>query len=642
MSFLLAIDPDHYASVIAQIGALCEYDEDVLRSIWRRRGIGGSEDLLASAIVAADEAHFRRTGAGLTPKQVQAALELQSEVAVDGVPPWDLGLVAYTACVAALEGRALHVMAVDHEDTVARTEAIAGIIESLGLSVAALLPQSADTGPPHSGSLPDPAERRSSYASDVVVGMPQQFALDFLSDHLATSLVEVAGHRFTRVFVPEADYFLLDQAFEQVSISAEGTTLGRIRLHEYFRMYPQLWAVTPVLLSETDRDEFRGMYGLESKQMTPPERDPAEVDVSFPTNQGRLDLLARTAVDMLARDRDVIVAAATQDQLADLSVALTQAGISGVDRGGQAGAEKPVPDLLDRSGVTLVAGPTRRSYLRAPRGSTRETSVLVSGRSMNRRDDDRMLAIARHTAGEGGCHFFLTQSDELVEAFSSPTSRFLESARTRLWRLSNGTKVGRVELKWFKERQTEWAVMMAEHRARRRSIDDVEEAQRIDVYDCRERLLAEDAAEIVLNAAGALATLMVRERQDAVDLLHRVKSLYEPAFTAEALALAPREDWTAVVADDITATWQRHVNRYGSAVMHQVAVTAAISALDSAWRHQLSVLDRIVSAYYKRSPSGEASTVALRAHAIEEFARMWQDFNERTVRAVLTFQPDIT
>lgn len=259
----------------------------------------------------------------LRTSQIAGALRMRGGVLADNVASWDSGPVVYAACLAARSGQRLHMMAVDDGDARRRAEAVEGMLDLLGLSVRVLgpaLPGEGGTG--LDGSVPTSETRGGTYAADVVVGTPERFALDYLVDKMASSPEDLVGHEFGWVFLPEADYFLLDQAFERVWVDGEGSTLSRIRIHEYLRLYDTACGVTPIQMSDTDREEIQRLYGFEvvrsDRLMTRVELP----DVTHPYHDGRLVAVARSAVELRNRGRRVVVGVSNPDHVGDLISAL--------------------------------------------------------------------------------------------------------------------------------------------------------------------------------------------------------------------------------------------------------------------------------------------------------------------------------
>lgn len=589
-----------------------------------------------AAIVAADEVIFRRTGAGLSESQIAVALRMIGGVLADNVPSWDSGPMIYAACFAALSGHKLHVMAVDDTDARNRAAGIVGPLGLVGLTVRVLEPN------PHGEDKVATAESRGeTYAADVVVGTPERFALDYLVDNMASLPSELMGHEFDWAFLSEADFFLLDQAFERVWVDAEGTTLSRIRVHEYLRLYPTMCGVTPVEMSETDRDELRRLYGLEVIGSDKAITDTEASAVSHPYHDGRLSILARRATELCNRGRRVVAGVSNPDHLHGLAAALTREGTRFVVVGEDPQPEEPSSKASELPNVVqLVTAATCRTLRLEPSfDPDQRLAVLVAGRSVNRRDDARFKACAADAGGR--IRFFVANTDELTASLASPMVQRLESLLFRLLRRDNGVNAGGFEARYTLDRQIQMSTRMAEYRIGRQAVDAIEEGQRLQVYRRREEWLSADdpmplVKEVIRNFVGAV----LEDRPEAEEALSRLASAIAPSVSIMQLKEIDRGSWAAVLLNEIETGLQSQLDEYGAPVMDEVARQVALSVIDKEWREHLAALDQLIGTYYRKSPGGGASTAILRAGAAAQADRMWRNIRTRTIAYLLSLEHD--
>lgn len=633
--------PPVLAEAMERLGTLRTCRAADLESHWRGGDDANGSDAVA-AIVAADEAMFRVAGVGLSESQIAGALRMRGGVLADNVASWDSGPVMYAACLAALSGQRLHMMAVDDGDARRRAAAVEGVLDLLGLSVRVLgpaLPGEGGTG--LDGSVPTFETRGGTYAADVVVGTPERFALDYLVDKMASSPEDLVGHEFGWVFLPEADYFLLDQAFERVWVDGEGSTLSRIRIHEYLRLYDTACGVTPIQLSDTDREEMQRLYGFEVVRSDRLMIGVELPDVTHPYHDGRLVAVARSAVELRNRGRRVVVGVSNPDHVGDLISALRRESAELVVVGegpGLSAVHLRPPDVPDA--VRVVTGARCRMLALEPSSEPDQPlAVLVVGRSVNRRDDFRFDACAADAGGR--IRFFVSDMDELTAPLAFPLIQRLQSTLLRVLR-RNVMAVGPFEVKFVRDRQIEMGARMADHRRRRHAVDTIEDDQRRHVYDTREEWLsADNPMSLIGDVIKNLLDSLLEDQPDATVALTRLATVLEPSVSAAELETTARTGWAAVFLNEIEARLQHQSERYGAAVMNEVARQVAISVLDRAWREQLVTLDRLIGAHYRRSPTGDSSIAILRAGADAQADEMWQSIRARTVGHLISLELDL-
>jgi preprotein translocase subunit SecA len=122
----------------------------------------------------------------------------------------------------ALSGKGVHIVTVN--DYLARRDRnwMGQIYEFLGLSVDVILHDM------------DDAERKASYASDIVYGTNNEFGFDYLRDNMKYQLEDYVQRELNFAVVDEVDSILIDEARTPLIISSQVD----VDLHQYDRLKP--------------------------------------------------------------------------------------------------------------------------------------------------------------------------------------------------------------------------------------------------------------------------------------------------------------------------------------------------------------------------------------------------------------------
>lgn len=396
------------------------------------------------------------------------------------------------------------------------------------------------------------------------------------------------------------------EAREALPVSAELVPLARITVCDYFRLYDQLAGLS----GEAARvaGQLGQLYRL--KVASPAGDVTSRVDypdVLFDRASARLAALVADAVARHQDGQPVVVAVQSDDD-ARLAAEMLQ----------KSGVRQPVlltgggPEAVSafagagRSGAVTVLGP------RVPRGydiaveagqsaggrtePRQGLAVLVAGRSRSRRSDRWLQGLAARRGDPGQSRFYLSEQDPMLAGLQSRVMTWLPAA---IRRRADGTPIGAVQARVIADVQRNAEIADLGRLLDRLTFEDVESAQRREIYLIRDRILL-NAEGYAGSLMGQLAATYAQRHRDAGRLVKQLARLYRPELSdgnlARALANARPADTADIIEADLRSAYRHREEFIGSGALRDMETRIALAVLDANWRKQLLELEAMHTA----------------------------------------------
>ena len=169
------------------------------------------DDLLPEAFAAVREAAVRAIGQRPFDVQVLGGIVLhQGRIAEMKTGEGKTVTCVMPAYLNALTGKGVHIVTVNDYLAKYQGEWMSKIYRFLGMSVGLILSGMSN------------AQRRASYACDIVYGTNNEFGFDYLRDNMVVRLSDVVQRDLNYCIVDEVDSILIDEARTPLIISGQG------------------------------------------------------------------------------------------------------------------------------------------------------------------------------------------------------------------------------------------------------------------------------------------------------------------------------------------------------------------------------------------------------------------------------------
>jgi preprotein translocase subunit SecA len=396
------------------------------------------------------------------------------------------------------------------------------------------------------------------------------------------------------------------EAREGLPLSAELVVLARITICRYFRLYERLAGLS----GEAARaaGQLERLYRLE---VASPADDVASrvdhPDVLFDQASARLAAVVADAVVRHKAGQPVVVAVQCDDDARLAAQMLKESGVRQpalLVGGGQEAASTFA--AAGRTGAVTVLGP------RVPHGydiaveagqpagggmaPRQGLTVLVAGRSRSRRSDRWLQGLAARRGDPGESKFYLSAQDPVLAGLQSRVMTWIPAA---IRRRADGAAVGPVQARVIAGAQQNAEKADFGRLLGRLAVEDVEDAQRREIYAIRDRILL-DAEGYTGSLMGQLAATYAQRYRDARSL-ERLARLYPPELSggnlSRALASAQPADTAEIIEADLWLAYRRRQDFIGSGALRDAELRIALAVLDSSWRQQLLELESMRTAY---------------------------------------------
>ncbi len=258
----------------------------------RLQGGATLEDLLPEAFAVAREASQRALGMRPFDVQLLGGIVLhQSRIAEMKTGEGKTLVATLPAYLNALTGKGVHIVTVNDYLAQRDSEWMGKIYEFLGLKVGLIV---------HGLT---PAQRRESYAADIIYGTNNEFGFDFLRDNMAVSFENLVQRELNYAIVDEVDSILVDEARTPLIISgpSQQSTDMYIKFSKLVPRFKREEDYTvdekahTVILTEEGVAHAEQILGIENLY------DDVHMELSHYLNQ------ALKAHALMKRDRDYIV-----------------------------------------------------------------------------------------------------------------------------------------------------------------------------------------------------------------------------------------------------------------------------------------------------------------------------------------------
>jgi len=470
------------------------------------------------------------------------------------------------------------------------------------------------------------------------------------------------------------------EAKEHQEIQQENQTLASITFQNYFRLYPKLSGMTGTAMTEAD--EFAEIYKLDVVEIPtnlPVQRIDGDDEVYL--NEGdKFAAVTQLIKEIHETKQPILVGTTSIEKSEHLSEQLKAERIPHsvlnarfhemeatiVAQAGAPGAITIATNMAGR-GTDIKLGGNVEMRIRQelegveePERSAREAAireqvaafhdevkkagglfVIGTERHESRRIDNQLRGRSGRQGDPGASRFFLSLQDDLMRIFGS------DRMSGMLQRM--GLKPGEAIIHPWINKALEKAQKKVEARnfdTRKNLLkyDDVNNAQRLEVYaQRREFMSSDDVSEIVNTMRTELAERLVRAR------------IPEKAFAEQLQSAELREDLQRIFALDLpVADWAKEdgigleevLERVDQAVAQAAAAKAAnigpgvmryiekqllLSTLDTVWKEHLLSLDQLrqgisLRAYGQKDPLNEYKN-----EAFSLFNAMLDELHERVV-----------
>jgi preprotein translocase subunit SecA len=449
------------------------------------------------------------------------------------------------------------------------------------------------------------------------------------------------------------------EAKEGLATSAGQAVWARITVRDYFRTYPRLSGISGV--AGRAGPELERMYGLRTAGVPSgrPRTRFDHPDLSFDDADARLKALVQEAAERHQRGQSVLIGVLTAedgqviDRMLDQrkiqhgtvlpgddEIAAGEAAAVAMGRAGQPGAVTIVTAAASRGCDIILNGgaiPPDVSATGSPDvsepGSPAGLAVLVAGRSRSGRSDSWLRGLAGRRGEPGESRFFLSLQDPLLRGLQS---RAWGKVPARIRRRADGAPLTSAQEHLIDGMQRKAEQADFERLLGQQAIEDVESAQRADLYSWREELLwAGDLRNHVGALMDEVVELFISRFTDPEQLLNALARLYSTRLTVADLA----EEREERVKADAHAAYDRHEQFIGQAAMRAAERRIISSLLSSNWSRQLSVLEAMRAATGS-GLSPDDWLCAYSAEAGQRYTAMVQRIKKDIIGYVMHSEPD--
>ena len=217
------------------------------------------DDILPEAFAAVREAGVRTIGQRMFDVQVLAGIVLhQGRIAEMKTGEGKTLTCVLPGYLNALTGKGVHIVTVNDYLAKYQGEWMGRIYRFMGMKVGLIL------------TTMSPAERKESYACDVVYGTNNEFGFDYLRDNMVVHAENMVQRELNYAIVDEVDSILIDEARTPLIISGQGdkATDFYAKADSFVRTLKR-----GEILKETDewgkeRESYTGDYVRDEKQKT--------------------------------------------------------------------------------------------------------------------------------------------------------------------------------------------------------------------------------------------------------------------------------------------------------------------------------------------------------------------------------------
>jgi preprotein translocase subunit SecA len=429
------------------------------------------------------------------------------------------------------------------------------------------------------------------------------------------------------------------EAKEGLATSPEEVVWARITVSGYFRTYARLCGLSGVTARAAL--ELESIYGLSTAVI--PAGQPSRVDhseLSFDKAQSRFAALAEDIARKHRAGQPVVIGAQTPADSTLVNQLLAKRKIP--HRTLLPDDEEAASGAMAQAGkagsVTILIAAAARGY-DIPVEQSAGLAVLVAGRSRSGRADQWLRGLAGRRGCPGESQFYLSFEDQLLRGLQS---RLWSAVPERIRRRADATPLSSIQVRLIEEAQR--AAEQADTQRRRDwlAVEEVENAQRIQVYSLIDALVEEsDLTAFTGTVIDEVVAIYVRRYRDDDRLLSALAMLYPTQLTMNDLLAQtgnPAEKQKRISIDAHIA-YGRHEQRLGSAAMRQAERKISSSLLTRSWSKHLAELAAMRAVAGLDDGSRDQLT-EYHQEATKSFAMMLDKVKENIVGYLFHSEPD--
>jgi preprotein translocase subunit SecA len=383
------------------------------------------------------------------------------------------------------------------------------------------------------------------------------------------------------------------EAKEGLVTSPEEAVWARITVRGYFGTYAKLCGLSGV--AARSGPEIESIYGL-ATAVVPVQGPPSRVDhpdLSFEEAQSRFAALAEDAARRYQVGQPVVIGALTSADSTLMSRHLAERKIP--HRTLVPGDEEAASGVIAQAGnagsVTIVTAETVRGYdipLRQPDG----LALLAAGRSRSWRADQWLRGLSGRRGEPGESQFYLSLEDQLLRGLQS---RLWSAVPKRIRRRADATPLSSIQVRILEDIQRNAEQADAQRRHEWLAVEEVEGAQRAQVYSLIDTLVREsDLTAFIRTVIDEVAAIYVRQYPDCDRLLSALALLYPTRLTLNDLMAhagnSGAEERGKQISADAHIAYDRHEQLLGSATMRRTERRIVFSVLTRSWSQHLAEL----------------------------------------------------
>ena len=483
------------------------------------------------------------------------------------------------------------------------------------------------------------------------------------------------------------------EAKEGVKIQQENQTMASITFQNFFRMYGKLSGMTGT--ADTEAYEFQDIYGLETV-VVPTHRKMVRIDEQdkvYRTVNEKYRAIIDDVKACYERRQPVLLGTTSIENSELLSSMLTKEGIPHnvlnakqhdreaqiVLEAGRPGVVTIATNMAGRGTDIVLGGGINKAVdaIRADETLTEEQReakiaevkaewqklhdivveagglrIIGSERHESRRIDNQLRGRAGRQGDPGSSCFYLSMEDQLLRIFGGDRMRAIADKL----RLEEGEAIeSKMLTRMIESAQRKVEGRNYDIRKQRLEFDDVQNAQRHEIYGLRNQILeSEDISELVKNLREGLFTDLFRayvpaetvEEQWDLDGL-QTKLAGEFGIVIDFKQLLDSndqftdDDLLEALLKQAEAQYVEKEQMVGHEAFTGFARSLLLQILDQLWRQHISALEALRQGIYLRGYAQKQPKQEYKREAFNMFEQLLDQIRETLVRVLMQVQINV-
>jgi preprotein translocase subunit SecA len=421
------------------------------------------------------------------------------------------------------------------------------------------------------------------------------------------------------------------EAKENVSIQPETQTLASITFQNFFRLFDSLGGMTGT--ADTEAAELNEIYKLDVVVIPPnkPSKRKDFNDLVYVTSEAKYTALLQEIELLHKTGRPILIGTSVISQSEFVSSYLKKHKIahhvlnakqheqeaSIIAQAGRKGAVTIATNMAGR-GTDIVLGGTYETFLQdqglEPSESAKEKwlqrqkevielgglAILACQRHESRRIDNQLRGRSGRQGDPGSSKFYISLEDHLMKIFMP------ESIRNMLARLQSDVSQPLPGDKMLSRKiEQVQRTIEGQHFEMRKHVldfDDVSNAQRQVIYDCRDQILASDHSlnlfhDYLGQSIGTiLQPYIPNDRKDQwliSDLKAFFKDTFDVSLEEEQIMEQDYLSIESYFTDKLQLSYQEKTQHLDALQLEKFQKTVILQTFDGLWREHLSSLDAL-------------------------------------------------